>query len=315
LARSAPEKPRGTRRDALHVESGRVANFLEVNREDLHAATYVGQLDHDAAIEAPGAQQRRIQHFRSIGRGQQHHPVGGIEAVHLDQQLIQGLLLLVVTTHPGGSGAPRLPDRVELVDEDDARRLGLRLLEEIPHARRTHPHEHLDELRATDREERHLGLAGDRPRQQRLAGAGRADQQHAFRDLRAEALIALRCLEEAHDLDQLGFGFLDARHVVETDLDVLLAVDASAVLAEREGLPDAALHQPSRREAPDQHHDADRQHPPDQHITPEGVLDAARELDVLMNHFFEQRLSSTPGIRVTSKRRSGTAPAQRAASG
>ena len=29
-----------------------------------------------------------------------------------------------------------------------------------------------------------LGLAGDRAREQRLAGAGRADQQHALRDLR-----------------------------------------------------------------------------------------------------------------------------------
>ena len=40
--------------------------------------------------------------------------------------------------------------------------------------------EHLDELGSAQAEERHLGLAGHRAGEQRLAGAGRADQQHAF---------------------------------------------------------------------------------------------------------------------------------------
>ena len=41
-----------------------------------------------------------------------------------------------------------LPDGVQLVDEDDAGRLLLRLLEEVPHPGRAHADEHLDELRA-----------------------------------------------------------------------------------------------------------------------------------------------------------------------
>ena len=55
-------------------------------------------------------------------------------------------------------------DGVDLVHEDDARTVLLGLLEQIPHTRRTHTDEHLDEVRPRDREERHTGLAGDRPR-------------------------------------------------------------------------------------------------------------------------------------------------------
>ena len=62
----------------------------------------------------------------------------------------------------------------------------LGLLEQLAHARGAHADEQLDELRAADREERHARLAGDRAREQRLAGAGRPDQQHAARHLAAE---------------------------------------------------------------------------------------------------------------------------------
>ena len=47
----------------------------------------------------------------------------------------------------------------------------LGLLEQVTHARGADADDHLDELRRRHLEERHAGLAGDRPGQQRLAGA------------------------------------------------------------------------------------------------------------------------------------------------
>src|SRR5206468_2151742 len=88
------------------------------------------------------------------------------------------VLLLVVPAEPGGAARPA--ERVELVDEDDRRRLLPRLLEQIADSRGAHADEHLDELGARDREERHARLARDRAREQRLAGSGRPDQQYAF---------------------------------------------------------------------------------------------------------------------------------------
>ena len=59
------------------------------------------------------------------------------------EELIQGLLSLVVAAHDRAD-ASRLPQRVQLVDEDDARSLLLGLGEEVAHARGSDADEHLD---------------------------------------------------------------------------------------------------------------------------------------------------------------------------
>src|SRR5215471_874014 len=90
---------------------------------------------------------------------------------------------------------PRLPDRIELIDEDDAWRLLLRLLKQVAYAGRPDADEHLDELGSGEKEEGDVRLAGDGPRQERLAGARRADQQNALGDAASETLVLLRALE------------------------------------------------------------------------------------------------------------------------
>ena len=80
------------------------------------------------------------------------------------------------------------------------RRVGLGLLEQVAHAGGADADEHLDEVGAGDRVERHAGLAGDGAGEQRLAGSGRAVEQHALRDLRADGLELGRAGEELLDL-------------------------------------------------------------------------------------------------------------------
>src|SRR5581483_538720 len=58
------------------------------------------------------------------------------------------------------SSWPPPTDGVELVDEDDGRRLLARLLEQIAHAGGSHADDHLDELGATHAEKRDARLAG-----------------------------------------------------------------------------------------------------------------------------------------------------------
>src|SRR2546421_620845 len=71
-------------------------------------------------------------------------------------------------------------DRVDLVDEDDAGRVLLALLEQVAHAGGADADEHLDEVRTGDGEERHARLARDRSREKGLAGARRSHQQDAL---------------------------------------------------------------------------------------------------------------------------------------
>ncbi len=124
-------------------------------------------------------------------------------------------------------------ERVEFVDEDDARGRLARLLEQIAHPRGADADEHFHELGAGDREEGNAGLARHRPRQQRLSGSRRADQQNALGHARAEPAVGLGVLQERHDLLQLEFALLDARHVLERDLGVGLDIDLRVRLADR----------------------------------------------------------------------------------
>ena len=133
-------------------------------------------------------------------------------------------------------------DRIDLIDEHDAGRVLLGLLEHVAHARGADADEHLDEIGARDGEERHVGLAGDRSGEQGLAGAGRADQQHALGDAAADLLELLRVPQELDDLLQLLLGLVDAGDVVEGDPAVLLGQQARPRLAEAHRFAAARLH-------------------------------------------------------------------------
>jgi hypothetical protein len=132
----------------------------------------VGLVHDHPAVEAAGPQQRRVQDVGPVGGGDDDNVGVGVEAVHLHQDLVQRLLALVVAA--AQARAALAAHGVDLVDEDDAGRVALGLLEQVAHAAGAHAHEHLHELRAGDGEEGHAGLAGDGLGHQGLAGAGRA---------------------------------------------------------------------------------------------------------------------------------------------
>ncbi|GBD46608.1 hypothetical protein HRbin41_01436 [bacterium HR41] len=183
--------------EVVEVDVGRERLAARVHGQDLSPPLQVGTIDHDLPVEAARAQQRRIEDVGPVGGGDQDDVVLHLEAVHLDEQLVERLFALVVAAAETGAAVPT--DRVDLVHEDDAGRVLLGLLEEIAHTRRADADEHLDEVRPGDREERHARFAGDRPGQQRLTGARRPVQQHALRDTRAERLELLGVLEELFD--------------------------------------------------------------------------------------------------------------------
>ena len=199
------------------VEVDRLGQRLAagVDLEDLLAALAVGAVDDDLAVEAAGPQQRRVEDVGAVGGGDQDDVVFHLEAVHLDQELVQRLLALVVTA--AHAGAAVAADGVDLVHEDDAGRVLFGLLEEVADAAGADADEHLDEVRAGDREEGDAGLAGDGAGEQRLAGAGRAVEQDALGDAGAERLEFLRVLEEFLDLVQLLHGLVDPGDVAEGD--------------------------------------------------------------------------------------------------
>ena len=174
----------------------------------------------------------------------------------------------------------------------------LRLLEEVAHAACADADEHLDEVGARDREERHARLAGDRAREQRLAGAGRPVEQDALRDPRAERLELLRVLEELLDLLQLLDRLLDAGDVLEADLRRVRRHPLRARLAEAHHLRAAALHL-VHQEDPEAEQEHEREQAREDR-PPRRRADALRvEGDAL------RRASPSRGSPRTARRRSG----------
>src|ERR1035438_7424162 len=153
---------------------------------------------------------------RAHRAGSWRPPFRGFKPVHFNQQLVESLLALVVSA--AQARAAMAADGVDFVDEDDAGSVLLALLEQVAHAAGAYAHEHLHAVRTGDGEERHAGLAGDGARQQRLAGAWRADQQHTLGNTSAQLLKLLRLAQEFDDFLQLLLGLFHARDVLEGHL-------------------------------------------------------------------------------------------------
>ncbi len=190
--------------------------------------------------KAAGAEESGIEDVGAVGGGDEDDTVVGLEAVHLYEELVEGLLALVVSA--AEACATVTSDGVDFVDEDDAGGVLLALLEEVANAGCADADEHFNEVRTGDGEEGDVGFAGDCAGEEGLAGARRSDEEDALGDAAAEALELLGLAEELDDLLELFLGFIDACDVLEGDLLLLHGEQAGAGFAEAHGLVPAGLH-------------------------------------------------------------------------
>ncbi len=158
FARSAPVSPLVWRATSAEVDARPERLRARVDGQDLLAPAAVRRCDEDLAVEAARAQQRRVELLQQVRGGDHDDVAARVEAVELDEQLVERLVLLARDV-----GAAAAADRVELVDEDDRRRLLARDLEEAPDPRGAEPGEHLDERGGRLREEVRARLVRRRP--------------------------------------------------------------------------------------------------------------------------------------------------------
>ena len=94
--------------------------FAGVNLENFFAVADVGTVQDDAAVEAAGPQESRVQNIGPVGRRHHNHLLVRFKAVHFHQNLIQGLFAFVVA-----AAKPRTAmaaDGVNLVNKNNRRR-------------------------------------------------------------------------------------------------------------------------------------------------------------------------------------------------
>ncbi|TWC55736.1 hypothetical protein FBY04_109157 [Pseudomonas sp. SJZ080] len=258
-----------------------------MNLEDRLPAPAVRAVDQHLPIDSSRPQQCRIENFRPIGRGQQHYAFARIETVQLREQLIEGLLLLVIATE--GADAAHLAQRIELIDKDDAGRSLARLLKQIVDPRGTDADEHFHELRPRDREKRHAGFTGDSLGHKRLARAGRADQQRPLGNVRAEAGVAGLVLQKGNDFHQFKLRFIDSGNIGEGDAGIPFDKHLGPGFADTHQAPQALFFgETAERKVPGRH-DQHQWQQPAQQPTEQGVLIDAAEPDPRLRQVRGQR--------------------------
>ncbi len=219
-----------------------------VHLQHAEATGHVGGNDEHLAVEAAGAQQRRVELLEQVGRGDHDDPPAGGEAVHLHEQLVERLVLLARDIR-----AATAAHGVELVDEDDRRFVLARDREQPADASGAEAGEHLDERGRRLGEELRARLVGHRLGEQRLARPRRTVQEDALRHARSERVEGLGIAQELDDLLQLGLGLIDAGDVGEGDRLARGRLDLLR-LDPRHHLQRAPHHEDQRGEEQD-HHD------------------------------------------------------------
>ena len=66
--------------------------------EDAGASANIGPRHDHAAIESARSQKRGVEDIGTVRGGDENHAVIRLESIHFDEQLIERLLALVVTT-------------------------------------------------------------------------------------------------------------------------------------------------------------------------------------------------------------------------
>ena len=101
-----------------------------MHAENARSTLEIWQADVDLSVESTRSEQCLVEYFRNVRGRQDNDTFVAFESVHLRKQLVDGLLSLVVAH--AEALRPLSTDRVELINEDDAWGVLLRLLEEIP---------------------------------------------------------------------------------------------------------------------------------------------------------------------------------------
>ena len=129
----------------LHIHRLIDFDWFEMHIEYLLPFLEIREFDGDLAVETPSPEKRLIEDVGTVGCGHDDDTRVGSKSVHLSEELVECAFALIVRLDACLS-ASGPTDGINLIDEDDARCFGLRLIEEVSHPRRSYSHKHLDEV-------------------------------------------------------------------------------------------------------------------------------------------------------------------------
>jgi len=222
--------------------------------EDFFSSYDIRDPDDDLTVESARTQQCRVKYIRTVGRSQDDDSCVLCEAIHFDQQLVEGLFPFIVSA--AKTCASLTTYRIDLIDEYDTRSILLSLIEQVSYTGCSDADKHFNEVGTTDGKERHTGFSGSRLGNIRFTGSRRTYQQDSLRDPCPQTVIFSRMTEKINDFFQFLFFFLQTCDVLKGDLAQITALlQLGSALAKGHRLASSAtlVHD----EDEEHHHDAD----------------------------------------------------------
>mmetsp|Transcript_254 Transcript_254/g.544 ORF Transcript_254/g.544 Transcript_254/m.544 type:complete len:310 (-) Transcript_254:755-1684(-) len=205
-----------------------------VDAKDALTALEVGKVNSDLAVETARTEEGLIKDVNAVRGGNGNDAGVAVESIHLDKDLVDGLLTLVVTT--GETGTTLTTDGINLINENDAGGVLLRLTEDITDTGGTDTDKHLNELGTGDGNEGNTGLTGNGLGEEGLTGTGRTVEDDTTGDATSVGGIDLGLLEEINNLGKLKLGTVAAGNVLEVDASIGDHLDLSLGLAKAHGI-------------------------------------------------------------------------------
>ena len=245
-----------------------LCNGLEVNivRQRLTAcmdleyglpALYIGHADIDLTVKTTRAQQRVIENIRAVCCRHDYDALVIAETVHLNKQLVECLLALIVSA--AEAGAALAADGVDLVDEYDSRSDLLCLVEQVAHTRCADADIKLNKVGTGNGQKLHARFACNRFCEQGLTCSRGAYKQNALGYSCAHLGKRFRILEEFDKLLKLCLFLIGACNVVKRLSVFLFAAESRPGLAEFHCAACASAALCSLHHDDPEHHEADEQ--------------------------------------------------------
>ena len=247
--------------DKIQVEIRSQFNFAQMHLKDFLTLIQVRQINVNLTVKTTGPHQSLVQNIGPVGRSQDNHPAVGVKTIHLRQQLIERILPLIVGRETGIL-APGTSHRIDFIDKHDAGSFFLGLAEQIPHTGSTDSNEHFDEIRARNREERHIGLPCHGFCQQGLTCSRRAYQQGALGNFAAQRGIFLGIFKEINNFHHLFLGTIQSGDILEGNFHLVLVRQLPGRFAGRKdtaALAAAAHHTPEHKDPHQNQHQREKQ--------------------------------------------------------
>ena len=209
--------------------------------KDAFTSAQIGRGDDDLPVESSWTEQGGVKDVRSVRSRNEDDSFVGFKAVHLNKELVEGLLPFVVPA--AETGAALTSDGIDLIDEDEAGGIFFALRKQVSHAGSAHADEHFYEIGTGYGKERDARFACDGAGQKGLARSWRSNEQYALGDASAEPCEFAGIGKEFDYFSQFFFCFVDASDIGERDLGrLILILKPGRGAPERHGASRAALH-------------------------------------------------------------------------